>query len=138
MNTRRPVQSVICLLALSLLLCNILNLTRLYKKIAKLNETLPFTLPGREFNDFQQPLDGITKAGFLTDKDMSPEKNDGMFLKAQYALAPLVLELGNAQHTYLILDYQNYLSALEAMQRYDAVPLAMNSYGKILAQRRQP
>src|SRR3989338_8725661 len=44
----------------------------------------PVVEPGTEYNDFKSVLAEIPRIGFLTDKDMSPERNDGQFLAAQY------------------------------------------------------
>ncbi|OGX28269.1 MAG: hypothetical protein A2787_02290 [Omnitrophica WOR_2 bacterium RIFCSPHIGHO2_01_FULL_48_9] len=114
---------------------NIRSLAKLHHKIVFINKNLVFAEPGREFADLADDLQGVEKVGFLTDKDMSPEKNDGLFLQAQYRLAPTVLDLGNAQHPLLIFDCQNVLTAFDMMKELNAAPLHVNPYFKILAER---
>lgn len=90
--------------------------------------------PGREFSDFQKALQDIEHVGFLTNKDMSSERNDGQFLAAQYILAPTILNLGCLERL-IILDYTNPELAMKKITEINAVPVYTNPYGKILAQR---
>ena len=121
-----------------LLLHNILDISQLYTKISRLNKNLAFTPPGREFASLQGHLAGVERAGFLTDKNMSPENNDGFFLMAQYALAPVMLDLDDTTHTDIILDCRNYFHALDLMKKADAAPVYTNDFGKILARKSRP
>ena len=91
--------------------------------------------PGYEFQDLRQKLPAVRRAGFLTDKDMSPERNDGQFLAAQFIFAPAVLDLNNPHHEFLILDYTSLPAALDAMKKNDIRTLYINGYGKILGRR---
>ncbi|HOW35552.1 MAG TPA: hypothetical protein PL155_03990 [Candidatus Omnitrophota bacterium] len=91
--------------------------------------------PGFEFADFKDKLTGINAIGFLTDKNMSPERNDGQFLAAQYTLAPVILDLNNPNYRLNILDCTNLADAFGIMQGISAEPAFINPYGKILAQR---
>ncbi len=134
----RPKHILAAVFISGLLLHNIVDITQLYKKISRLNKDLVFNPPGREFAGFQERLAGVETAGFLTDKNMSPEKNDGLFLMAQYALAPVILDLDNTAHTDIILDCQNYFHALDLMKKADAAPVYTNDFGKILARKSRP
>jgi len=97
---------------------------------------IKFLEPGHEHLDFKDFLGGAKEIGFLTDKDMSAEKNDGQFLKAQYALAPLLLDLNNPNHEFLIIDPTSIFSALEINQDLKADFVHVNGFNKILAQRK--
>ncbi len=114
---------------------NIHSLSKLYHKIVFINKNLIFVEPGRDFADLADDLKGVAKVGFLTDKDMSAEKNDGFFLQAQYLFAPTMLDLGNPEHELIIFDCPNPLSAFDMMQKLNAAPLHVNPYFKILARR---
>ena len=92
----------------------------------------PVVEPGTEYNDFKSVLAEIPRIGFLTDKDMSPERNDGQFLAAQYILAPTILDLNNPNYTYVLLDCTNLLETQELIHRYDLQIVYMNKYGKTL------
>lgn len=138
MKFMRAQHILTAVLITGLLLHNLLDIARLYTKISQLNKDLIFNPPGREFTGFRERLAGIEKAGFLTDKNMSPEKNDGLFLMAQYALAPVMLDLGGTGHSHTILDCTNYFHALDLMKEADAAPVYTNDFGKILAVKSQP
>ena len=89
--------------------------------------------PGYEFGDLRRKIPAaVSEIGFLTNKDMSPERNDGQFLAAQCMLAPIVLDLDNPHHEFIILDYTDIPTALNAMEKYNIQTLYINGYGKIL------
>ena len=89
-----------------------------------------------EFEDFIEKLKNVRRVGFLTDKDMSPERNDGQFLAAQYVLAPVALDLDNAGPEYTILDYLNPVSAEQARRNLKAVVVFKNQYNKVLVRKK--
>jgi len=93
--------------------------------------------PGSQYADFQEILHGVKEAGFLTNKDTSPEKNEGEFLQAQYFLAPTILDLNNADHQFVILDYTSPVYLNYVLKKINAVPIKDNEYQKILAQKRK-
>ena len=95
-----------------------------------------FAEPGIEYIDFKPLLKGIHRVGFLTNKNTSAEHNDGQFLKAQYMLAPVVLELRDENQSLLVIDPTSLIPAFDIMQRLNAVPILVNPYGKVLAQRK--
>ena len=92
--------------------------------------------PGYEFGDLKQKLPAVRKAGFLTDKDMSPERNDGQFLAAQFIFAPIMLELNNPHHEFIILDYTSLQAALDAMKKDNIHTVYINGHGKILGRKK--
>ena len=105
-------------------------------QIAPAHRRTTITLePGTEFKDFKNIIAGEKTVGFLTDKDMSPEQNDGQFLGAQYLFAPHILDLNNPNHHLLILDYIDYPAALKKIKEIGAVYIYTNVWGKILAKR---
>ena len=127
-------ERLVLLLTVFIFVLNFLSLSRtasLYRKVnaAGLRE------PGMEFAGFKKHLVGKTVVGFLTDKNMSPENNDGQFLKAQYALAPVVLDLGESRHRFLVLDCSNILTAFDLLQQLNAEPVEVNPFNKIFAQK---
>ena len=99
------------------------------------NKNSIFLKPGGHFADFKSYLLGQPAVGFITDKDISAENNDGKFLEAQYILAPTRLDLNNPNHAFIILDCTSMLTALDMMNDLNAEPVTVNSYGKILAKR---
>ena len=104
-----------------------------FPKFIKSSRNFDERYPGVEFADLKEKLPGQATVGFLTDKDMSPERNDGQFLAAQYILAPIVLDLNNDRHTYLIFDCLDPLSVSQMTQKLSATIIATNPYNKTLA-----
>lgn len=96
----------------------------------------PTTGPGASFVEFKPYLKNTAAAGFLTDKDMSPERNDGSFLQAQYALAPVRLELNDPQQEWLVIDPTHILSAMDLTRDLSVEFIRINPDSKILAQRK--
>ena len=94
---------------------------------------LKYIEPGYEFSDLKEMLSQAKSVGFLTNKDMSPERNDGQFLAAQYMLAPIILDLNSSNHDFVILDYTGPKAAFEKMREIKAVPIFTNPFNKILA-----
>ncbi len=92
---------------------------------------------GAQFEDFKPLLQNVPVAGFITNKDMSSENNDGQFLMAQYALAPTVLALNQTQYQYNILDCTDKVSVLYGLEQTGSTPVMVNAYGKILAVKKQ-
>ncbi|VAX37608.1 hypothetical protein MNBD_UNCLBAC01-1634 [hydrothermal vent metagenome] len=92
--------------------------------------------PGSQFAHFAEHLEGQTHIGFLTDKDMSAENNDGFFSQTQYILAPVIVELNVPKHEYSVVDYTNYKHLLYTMRLLKAKRIAHNEYGQALVQRK--
>ncbi len=89
--------------------------------------------PGIEFADLKEKIPSGMTVGFLTNKDMSAERNDGQFLAAQYILAPVVLDLNNDRHAYLIFDDLDPLMVSQIAEKLSATIVLTNSYNKVLA-----
>jgi len=102
--------------------------------IQKLNDPKPtFVEPGYQFANFITELRGVKTAGFLTNKKLSREHNDGEFLQAQYLFAPTLLELHQTDHRYIIMDYTDQVFAFYMLDKLKAKPLDHTGFSKILA-----
>ncbi len=88
--------------------------------------------PGAAFLDLKDKLKSLKIAGYLTNKDVSSEKNDGEFLMAQYALAPIVLDLGQT-HTVNIISTTSKEALVAILQQHKLKPLYINKHGKTIA-----
>ena len=91
--------------------------------------------PGYEFADLKNKLKGVKRVGFLTNKDMSSERNDGQFLAAQYMLAPTILDCDSQEYRLFVIDATALIPAFDIMQSIGAEPIYVNRYSKILAER---
>jgi hypothetical protein len=110
---------------------NIIILTgKTVKQASSLGQ--PQIEPGIEFEGLKESLRNIPVAGFISDKNQSSENNDGRFMMAQYMLAPTVLDLQNTNHQYLILDLSTPQAAEYFLKKFNAKPIAMTVFGKIL------
>jgi len=107
--------------------------TKTIKQVKNLDKQ--FLEPGFEFAGLKKPLEGIPKAGYLSEKNQTAENQDGRFMMAQYMLAPTVLDLNNPNHQYLILDCSRPEAALYLLKETKAKPIAVTPFGKILAER---
>ena len=94
--------------------------------------------PGSQFAHFKDFTQNARHIGFLTDKDMSPEHNNGFFFQTQYILAPAVIHLNTPQSTWNILDFSQMRYFVTAMRLLGAHRVANNDYGQILVQRSSP
>ena len=99
------------------------------------SEDFSFVEHGWQFADFRDKLKGISTIGFLTNKDMSPEKNDGEFLQAQYILAPTVLELNNKTHSLQLMDYTDQIFVFYMLKELNAVVIHDNGFNKVLCKK---
>ncbi|OGX09355.1 MAG: hypothetical protein A2306_08960 [Omnitrophica WOR_2 bacterium RIFOXYB2_FULL_38_16] len=125
-------KSAILALSLIVLVCNIFILVTGIIIQLKTENKNSFE-PGLQFADLKDDLNGVHEAGFITNKDLSSENNDGQFLMAQYMLAPTALDLNATKHKYNILDCTSKTHVLYALRSLNAAPLKINKYGKILA-----
>ena len=92
--------------------------------------------PGTQFKPFKVYLKNQKKIGFLTDKDMSPEHNDGFFSQTQYILAPTIIELNNPNNTFNILNYSQNAFFVYSIMALNATRITSNEYGQALIRRK--
>lgn len=106
-------------------------------KVKSRDKDVKIIEPGTQFEPFIAKLEGITQVGYLTNKDMSEEKNDGTFLQAQYMLAPTILKL-NEEHPKLnVLDYTSPVYTVFTLRSLRSAPIASSPYGQVLAERKE-
>lgn len=135
-NTKKILNRIFIACACVILLFNVAASCKVHRiTLRKLQTELPLE-PGMEFKELKHFLYGARTAGFLTDKDMSPEKNDGQFLGAQFMLAPTTLKLNDTSPEFIILDYETLLRAYPKIRALNAVVVATTPYGKILVKKR--
>ena len=100
-----------------------------------IDPNLAFVEHGWQFADFRDKLKGVRTIGFLTNKDMSSEKNDGEFLQAQYILAPTVLEINNTAHPLQLMDYTDQVFVFYMLKQLNAVVIHDNAFNKVLCKK---
>lgn len=93
---------------------------------------VPYYEPGYQFAHFRDFLKNESQIGYITDRDITPEKNTAEFLQAQYMLAPIVLDLKNAGHSFFIIDSVDIPFIVYTMKRTNARRVVHNEYGQAL------
>ena len=126
-------KKIFIVLALIIICVNFISLMKICRTALAQNKSQKPIEPGYEFADLKEKIFLLRRIGFLTNKDMSPERNDGQFLAAQYVLAPVVLDLDNPNYQFLILDYTGLVPAFDKMEAIGADPIYINDYSKVLA-----
>ena len=122
-------------LALTVILCGFTGFFLLANVMVKSRDKdVKVIEPGTQFLEFKPYLTDVREAGYLTNKDMSEEKNDGFFLQAQYMLAPTVLRLNEREQKLLILDYNKPVYAWFTLRSLRGRPVYSSEYGPILAE----
>jgi len=102
-------------------------------KLRKLRAIKPYAFAGEKFAGLQELLAGERYVGYYTDKDLDVNKDAQQFAQAQYTLAPVILDLNNTQHRYILFDCTSPDVALRTMKQVGALPLRRNQFGIILA-----
>ena len=116
------------------------NLLKLSVEIPLMNEQrkkAPLSFLGFKFSGLEGALKGVLKIGFMTDKDLSDRRHAAQFAQAQYVLCPIVLDLNNPNHEYLLFDCTSEEAALEKIKETASVPLKRNNFGIVLARKKR-
>ena len=102
------------------------------------NQRLPVYLePGTQFEKFKPFLKDIKTAGYITNKAITREDNDGILLQAQYFLAPTILELQSKEHLFSIIDSEDPKFIIQTIRSLNAMRMTNNEYGQALLLKRQ-
>ena len=127
--------------ALLLLFCCIVipfNYYFLFKEIRNnqlLRKTTPYFFLGLKFSGLEKVLHNEQYVGYYTDKDIDEKLPAAHFAQAQYILAPVILDLNNLEHDFILFDCASQKTAFEKIKEIGAVPLVRNRFGIILAKR---
>jgi hypothetical protein len=95
----------------------------------------PHVFWGIKFAGLNEILKDARHIGYLTSKDLNDYFTALQFAQAQYVLAPIILELNNPNHEYILLNYENPLMAINRAKAIGARPVKINPFGIVLARR---
>jgi hypothetical protein len=98
----------------------------------------PFVFTGQSFEQLKSLFDGERIIGYISDRDMNDKNIGAHFAQTQLAMAPIILDLNNPHHRFLILDCQDESFALTVMQNARARALKRSNTGIIIAERIGP
>lgn len=94
--------------------------------------------PGYQFHMFLPHLDNITELGYITDKTLTREVNDGIYLQSQYFLAPRLIKEGYHADQFNILDTDNPDFIRKTYLATKSQRVANNVYGQALIKKGTP
>ena len=97
-----------------------------------------FYFIGMRFSGLQGILKNVDYIGYYTDKDPADKITAAQFSQAQYILAPVILDLDNTSHRFILFNCSIEKKAFEIIEKIGAVPLKKNQYGIVLAERKRP
>jgi hypothetical protein len=104
-------------------------------KVTELRQQNPFVFAGEAFAGAKSIIKDEKHVSYITDKDLAADKNIAEFSQAQFSLAPVILDLNNPNHRFLIINCDSPQRAKAVLQYYKARPVRQNNLGVILAVR---
>lgn len=118
---------------LFLVLCLILICVNSFQLFGKLSPQHPIGFSGLKFSGLSDILDKETAIGYVSDLDLKEAGPLAEYEQAQYMLAPVVLDITNPAHKFMIINPSNDAAALDKLKEFNARPLLRNQFGVILA-----
>jgi hypothetical protein len=103
------------------------------QKLCVLRRQHPFIFGGEAFAGVKDLINGEKYVSYITDKDLKADKNIAEFSQAQFSLAPVILDLNNPNHRFLIINCESPLRAKTVLQYFHAKPIRQSNLGVILA-----
>lgn len=126
-SMKNPLRLVLISAFLIITTFNIIRLTGNILSLNKIRKVRPYAFYGRLFEGITPLLKGTQYVGYMTDKDLSQNAHAMHFAQAQYALAPVIMDLNNANHPYVIFDYENPVEAVRKIKELGLVPYKQNA-----------
>ncbi len=122
-------------LTLAFLLCgyNFLSLSKDTLQKIQIRQKTPTLFLGDYFRGLNAFVGTSHYLGYYTDKNLDDNRNARQFAQAQLVLAPIILDLNNTSHEFIIFDCSSRVVAAKKIKEIGAVPLKANQYGIILA-----
>ena len=102
-------------------------------KYCAVRRRIPFFFYGDAFNGLGAALHDEKYLGYFTDKDIQNPKYGAQFEQAQLALVPVILDLNNTGHRFVLFDCQDEKKCLDKIAEIKARPLKRSSLGTVLA-----
>jgi hypothetical protein len=115
------------------LMAGTVHTARELNKYCAVRRTVPFSFYGDVFNGLGEVLRDEKYIGYFTDKDIKEPKYGAQFEQAQLALAPLILDLNNTHHRFVIFDCQNEKECWRKIKDINAQALKRSTLGTVLA-----
>ena len=123
----KPLQKVF------LLLCFIVIAFNTFQLFRTLTPDRPVNFSGLKFSGLGDVLKNETLIGYTSDLDIKETKPLAEYEQAQYMLAPIILDVQQPFHKFVIINCSNDNAALAKLKELNARPLLRNQFGVILA-----
>jgi hypothetical protein len=107
-------------------------------KVTGLRQQNPFVFAGEAFEGVKDIIQGEKYVSYITDKNLNIDKNIAEFSQAQFSLVPVILDLNNPNHRFLIINCESKPRAQAVLQYYKARLIRQNNLGVMLAVREAP
>ena len=128
------------LFLLGVLVVLTINATELLVEVTSIEERktyIPFYFQGFKFSGLDDVFEGVTYAGYYTDKDLNVTRHLAQFAQAQYIVAPVILDLNLTNREFILFDCIKEETAFAKIKEIGAVALRKNKFGIILAQNKK-
>lgn len=119
---------------LSALVFNLFKTQKKFQSFAVKARTKPFIFIGTQFEGLKDPLHGLQKVGYYTDRSLDERFAAAQFAQAQYVLAPVILDLNNIDHPLVIFDFKNKNKSVQNILELEMIPVSISPSGIILAE----
>ncbi len=127
---------------LGVILIIILNIHQLLKEETLFHQISSYktfsSIIGAHFQDIKPLLQGVEYVGYYTNRNLSIPKNNKRYSQAQFVLAPTILDTNNLNHSFVILDCTDKSIVEKKLRQLQAIPIKINQYGIIVAERMLP
>lgn len=124
------------MLLIGLVLWNTFNTARELTRTHNRRKLNPYIFYGLAFSGIDKILTGTKAVGYYTDRDLDQTENAAIFAQAQYTLAPVLVEINNFDHEFILLECTSEDIAMAKVKEIGAIPVKKNKLGVILAQRK--
>ncbi|MBF0121904.1 MAG: hypothetical protein HQL21_00680 [Candidatus Omnitrophica bacterium] len=98
----------------------------------------PFVFAGKPFEMIKFLFKGERVIGYISDRNIDDKNIGAQFAQTQLGMAPIILDLNNLNHRFLILDCQDERNATNIMMKFNIRPIKRSNTGIIIAERDMP
>ena len=119
--------------ALAIILYNTAALYKEIRLLGQIRRQIPYIFMGNKFLGLNTVLKSMKYVGYYTDKNLDENKPALQFAQAQYILAPIILDLNNTHHPFVLFDCSSEEVALQKIKENGLTPIKRNQFGIILA-----
>ena len=128
-----PPQTFFLVCALLIIVFNAVTLYKKTSQLGQIRQQIPFLFLGNKFLGLKEILKNPKYLGYYTDNNLDENKAAMQFAQAQYILAPIILDLNNTDHPFVLFDCSREEIAMQKIKEAGLVPIKRNQFGIILA-----